>query len=71
MGIALNLIYLLNIFSNFSYIKEFSFWALNNSFKHIPGIKSQLTAFSLAASLNEFITSSFVIVKLLLLFGLI
>ena len=37
----------------------------------MPGIKSQLTALSLAASLNEFITSSFVIVKLLLLFGLI
>ena len=70
-GIALNFIYLLNIFANFSYIKEFSFCALNTSFKHIPGIKSQLTALSLAASLKEFFTSSFFIIKVLLLFGLI
>ena len=71
-GIAFNFIYLLNIFANFSYIKEFSFCALNTSFKHIPGIiKSQLTALSLAASLKEFFTSSFVIIKLLLLFLLI
>ena len=68
-GIALNFIYLINIFANFSYIKEFSFCALNTSFKHIPGIKSQLTALSLSVSLKEFFTFYFVIVKLLLLFG--
>ena len=61
----------MNIFANFSYNKEFSFCALNNSFKHTPGIKSQLTALSLAASLKEFFTSSSVIVKLLLLLRLI
>ena len=48
-GIALNSIYLLNIFANFSYNKESSFCVLNNSFKQIPGIKPQLTALSLAA----------------------
>ena len=59
------------MFVNFSYNKEFSFCALNNSFKHAPGIKSQLTALSLAASLKEFFTSSSVMVKFLLLLGLI
>ena len=55
--------YLLNIFVDFSYIKEFSFCDLYDSFERIPGIESQLTALSFAASLKEFSTSSFVVIE--------